>query len=597
MHLSPLTGIETISQLQMLISYKDASFTPYGDWNHLAILLCFDCRWCIFHPLRGLKRCCCCVCFIIFEDASFTPYGDWNIYSDIRFCQLFLMHLSPLTGIETAIAFVSLKLWFDASFTPYGDWNSWASSDFATSLAMHLSPLTGIETALKLIKWNLRVRCIFHPLRGLKLSILSRHMHVFHDASFTPYGDWNPPTVPVTPATAPMHLSPLTGIETNWLVIGDLVWIWCIFHPLRGLKQPIPYIRKRESNDASFTPYGDWNDPGWRKSLREADASFTPYGDWNAVYSMPPRAPYLMHLSPLTGIETLDENNIVSSNGMHLSPLTGIETASSASTVSLFTDASFTPYGDWNHKVSLRRFKHGRCIFHPLRGLKLFHLRKFQIRMRRCIFHPLRGLKLITSELLTSYKVMHLSPLTGIETLCHFLCCLIFHDASFTPYGDWNLRDTLRIPLQDRCIFHPLRGLKRISDLLNYRSRYRCIFHPLRGLKQLLRRVHRMHLIDASFTPYGDWNRSFSIRCTVELGCIFHPLRGLKLNLSINYFHYGKWCIFHPLRGLKPLATLIKEDNTQMHLSPLTGIETSWTRSSSPTHSMHLSPLTGIETL
>ena len=53
-----------------------------------------------------------------------------------------------------------------------------------------------------------------------------------------------------------------------------------------------------------------------------------------------------MHLSPLTGIETLDENNIVSSNGMHLSPLTGIETASSASTVSLFTDASFTPYGD-----------------------------------------------------------------------------------------------------------------------------------------------------------------------------------------------------------------------------------------------------------
>ena len=148
----------------------------------------------------------------------------------------------------------------------------------------------------------------------------------------------------------------------------------------------------------------------------------------------------------------------------------------------------------------------------------------------------------------------------------------------------------------------------------------RCIFHPLRGLKHPSKITPVIWSLDASFTPYGDWNCSVPDVLDDLVWCIFHPLRGLKLLRDINIcgsrsrciFHPLRglkhlicmtiseivWCIFHPLRGLKPLATLIKEDNTQMHLSPLTGIETYlWLSPLLLELAMHLSPLTGIETL
>ena len=55
---------------------------------------------------------------------------------------------------------------------------------------MHLSPLTGIETIIFDIGKHLfENRCIFHPLRGLKLFLTLENDIPETDASFTPYGD------------------------------------------------------------------------------------------------------------------------------------------------------------------------------------------------------------------------------------------------------------------------------------------------------------------------------------------------------------------------------------------------------------------------
>ena len=216
---------------------------------------------------------------------------------------------------------------------------------------------------------------------------------------------------------------------------------------------------------------------------------------------------------------------------MHLSPLTGIETATNKHTIVFEPDASFTPYGDWNDPIHCNWWFYQRCIFHPLRGLKrLFH--------------------------------RHRDGST--------------YDASFTPYGDWNDLVTTGLMTKNRCIFHPLRGLKHRMSGNGCIHFLWCIFHPLRGLKprhvdQIQQKRELMHLspltgietllfflnlirrlFDASFTPYGDWNRSF-------------------------------WS-----NGV----------DVVMHLSPLTGIETWWAMPSLRIASlMHLSPLTGIETI
>ena len=55
----------------------------------------------------------------------------------------------------------------------------------------------------------------------------------------------------------------------------------------------------------------------------------------------------MMHLSPLTGIETTRRVPIsVDLLKMHLSPLTGIETHLYWCFLLLLCDASFSPYGD-----------------------------------------------------------------------------------------------------------------------------------------------------------------------------------------------------------------------------------------------------------
>ena len=99
---------------------------------------------CIFHPLRGLK-----------QKISWIK----NVIRE--------MHLSPLTGIETDI---SIPISFRS--------------------LMHLSPLTGIETVSDFFTYIRECRCIFHPLRGLKLPGVSRSIF-----------------------SCQMHLSPLTGIK------------------------------------------------------------------------------------------------------------------------------------------------------------------------------------------------------------------------------------------------------------------------------------------------------------------------------------------------------------------------------------------------
>ena len=54
---------------------------------------------------------------------------------------------------------------------------------------MHLSPLTGIETIEAGTSTIAAIRCIFHPLRGLKQGRSVLVVFAAADASFTPYGD------------------------------------------------------------------------------------------------------------------------------------------------------------------------------------------------------------------------------------------------------------------------------------------------------------------------------------------------------------------------------------------------------------------------
>ena len=239
MHLSPLTGIET-------------------TWSQSLISMLI---WCIFHPLRGLKPLAAKANLARTIDASFTPYGDWNEEVQEVACDAIAMHLSPLTGIETIFPSQSSigRAWMhlspltgietvvshvvarkpqnDASFTPYGDWNCRQTASNLGWMVMHLSPLTGIETSVEQMKFPFKYRCIFHPLRGLKLRSHDQNESRDFDASFTPYGDWN-----------------------HFVLISDGYQLF----------------------DASFTPYGDWNCflPVRLCSVC-CDASFTPYGDWN----------------------------------------------------------------------------------------------------------------------------------------------------------------------------------------------------------------------------------------------------------------------------------------------------------------------------
>ena len=101
----------------------------------------------------------------------------------------------------------------------------------------------------------------------------------------------------------------------------------------------------------------------------------------------------LMHLAPLTGIETwISGNNASFCNQMHLAPLTGIETW----------------YPEFQEQLHLR------CISRPLRGLK-HRNRDPTLLSKWCISRPLRGLK----------------PKNSISTSFNI-------DASRAPYGDWN---------------------------------------------------------------------------------------------------------------------------------------------------------------
>ena len=78
MHLSPLTGIETV--------------TPKTNWASEVLMH--------LSPLTGIE----------------TGFAD-SLRSLITW-----MHLSPLTGIETVVSHVvARKPQNDASFTPYGD--------------------------------------------------------------------------------------------------------------------------------------------------------------------------------------------------------------------------------------------------------------------------------------------------------------------------------------------------------------------------------------------------------------------------------------------------------------------------------------------
>ena len=145
----------------------------------------------------------------------------------------------------------------------------------------------------------------------------------------------------------------------------------------------------------------------------------------------------------------------------------------------------------------------------------------------RCISRPLRGLKR-SAHLSTGLpRLMHLAPLTGIETnsksysICRFI----------------------------RCISRPLRGLKQKYSSIICMS---CWMHlaPLTGIETWRRSVIRwMH--DASRAPYGDWN-----------------------NYLYLIFVFMFWCISRPLRGLKQCPMEQWKSQARMHLAPLTGIET-----------------------
>ena len=169
---------------------------------------------------------------------------------------------------------------------------------------------------------------------------------------------------------------------------------------------------------------------------------------------------------------------------MHLSPLTGIETNPYASEYLHNVDASFTPYGDWNEHPK-KPYKNTRAdaSFTPYGDWNCTMIPTVAM-ASRCIFHPLRGLKLL-SRMLTMQNVdrMHLSPLTGIET--YALQCLCYSVL--------------------RCIFHPLRGLKR-SLLSKTFSRY----------------------VDASFTPYGDWNSHGYVLQSLHTLMHLSPLTGIE---------------------------------------------------------------------
>ena len=146
---------------------------------------------------------------------------------------------------------------------------------------------------------------------------------------------------------------------------------------------------------------------------------------------------------------------------------------------------------------------------------------------------------------------MHLSPLTGIETY-PFLVSL---DSDY------------------RCIFHPLRGLKRVSSDTCSDSKVWCIFHPLRGLKRSYEQIKAM------------------ICSTMHLS----PLTGIEtpINLSIQRFAWR--CIFLPLRGLKRVHLFNRYSKMiDASFSPC-GDRTK--KSSNATllqYSIHHSPLAGI---
>ena len=170
MHLSPLTGIETVHSNKKWGFNLDASFTPYGDWNHLR--------------------------------------GRWHESK-------FLMHLSPLTGIETICAFIVVLLVSDASFTPYGDWNDWSVAVEVRLFWMHLSPLTGIETVVLHTDIVVVLRCISHPLRGLKHCDSVVCAFCCNDASLAPYGDWNTFSPSSTADCVMNASSPLRGLKIS----------------------------------------------------------------------------------------------------------------------------------------------------------------------------------------------------------------------------------------------------------------------------------------------------------------------------------------------------------------------------------------------